>query len=156
MEVHGTHMSQFSVIWMATALTVAMAPAALGGQAQDVRCSYVRKVECDTSGCQEGAVGSAYLLLPHVRTLMSQTIKAEDGAGLPTIRRCDAKGCTPLEVTAWPSGAFVNLTQPAGAYFVKLSTVDLGKDLRPGDFVEVASLMLGTVTYFGRCPEAVR
>ncbi len=149
-------MSYFSVPWLAAALTLVLATPAVAGQTQDVRCSYVRKVDCTSSGCQEGTVGSAYLLLPHVRTLIAQTIKADHGAGLPAIRRCDTKGCTPVEVTASLGGAFVNVTQPSAAYFLKLSTVDMGTGLRLGDFVEVASLMLGTVTYFGSCPGVVR
>jgi hypothetical protein len=59
-------------------------------------------------------------------------------------------------VRASLSGAFVNISQYDGSYFVKISTVDLGEGARPGDFVEVASQFLSTITYFGSCKAAVK
>ena len=54
------------------------------------------------------------------------------------------------------SGAFVNISQFDGAYFIKIGTVDLGPGSRVGDFVEVASTFLSTITYFGSCAAAVK
>jgi hypothetical protein len=61
-----------------------------------------------------------------------------------------------VTVRASVSGAFVNITQFDGAYFVKVGTVDLGPGSRVGDFVEVASTFLSTITYFGSCAAAVK
>lgn len=121
-------------------------------QPEDVRCNYTRKIECSAPGCHNGVVGAAYLLLPRLEALRSATIRAKGAADLPTIRRCDAKGCSPVVVRATLSGAFTNITQYNGAYFLKIASVDLG-DLGPpvGEFVEVTSLFLGTITYFGSC-----
>jgi hypothetical protein len=95
-------------------------------------------------------------LLPDVDSLLAATIRADGVARLPTIRRCDSKGCTPVVVRASLGGAFVNVTQYDGSYFLKLSTVDLDAETRAGDFVEVASQFLGTLTYFGSCKAVVK
>jgi hypothetical protein len=126
------------------------------GQASEIRCSYSRKVECTATGCRDGVVGAAYLLVPDVDHLLSATIRADSSADLPNIRRCDSKGCTPVAVRAALSGAFVNISQADGAYFMKVSTVDVGPELQRGDFVEVASQLLATLTYFGKCPALVK
>ena len=87
------------------------------------------------------------------RRLASATIRADSVAKLPTIRRCDAIGCSPVVVRALLSGAFTNVTAESGGYFLKFAAVDLGDLGAPvGDFVEVASQCLGTITYFGSCP----
>lgn len=126
------------------------------GQATEIRCSYSRKVECTATGCRDGVVGTAYLLVPDVDHLLSATIRAGSTGELPNIRRCDSKGCTPVAVRAALSGAFVNISQADGAYFMKVSTVDVGQDLQSGDFVEVAAQLLSTLTYFGKCPALVK
>ena len=139
-------------VWSSvTALLVAMANV-VSAQPEDVRCNYTRKIERSASGCQNGVVGTAYLLLPRLEALQAATIRAEGVADLPTIRRCDTKGCSPVVVRATLSGAFTNISQYDGAYFLKIASVDLG-DLGPpvGDFVEINSLFLSTITYFGSC-----
>jgi hypothetical protein len=50
----------------------------------------------------------------------------------------------------------VNVVQNDGSYFLKIATVTVGENLRAGDFVEVASQLLGTVTYFGFCPTVTK
>lgn len=130
--------------------------APLLSQSDEFKCKYSRKVECGASGCQETPVGTAYLLLPRIDSLVSATIRADDTPQLPTIRRCDSKGCSAVVVRASPRGAFVNISQFDGAYFIKIGTVDLGPGSRVGDFVEVASTFLSTITYFGSCAGAVK
>jgi hypothetical protein len=125
-------------------------------QSQDFRCDYGGRFDCTASGCTKGEVGFAYLLVPHVDSLMAATISADGVAKLPAIRRCDAKGCSAVTVRASLSGAFVNVAQYDGTYFLKISTIDLGDGLRPGSFVEVASQFLSTITYFGSCPAVVK
>lgn len=126
------------------------------GQDQDFRCNYALKIECTPAGCTSGDIGSAYLLLPHVDSLFGATVVANSPTELPTIRRCDSKGCSSVVVSASLNGAFINITQRDGTYFLKISTVDLGEGLRLGDFVEVASQMLGTIMYYGSCPAVVK
>jgi hypothetical protein len=128
----------------------------LVSQGNEFKCGYSRKIECSASGCQETAVASAYLLLPKIDSLISATIRADGASQFPTIRRCDSKGCSPVTVRASVSGAFVNISQFDGAFFVKIGTVDLGPGSRVGDFVEVASTFLSTITYFGSCAAAVK
>lgn len=149
-------MSRCRVFSIVTASLVAAANV-VSAQPEDVRCNYTRKIECSASGCQNGVVGAAYLLLPRLEALRSATIRAEGVADLPTIRRCDGKGCSSVVVRATLSGAFMNIAQYNGAYFLKIASVDLG-DLGPpvGDFVEVNSLFLGTITYFGSCKAATQ
>lgn len=124
---------------------------------EDFRCNYSRKFECSSLlGCQPSPIGSAYLLVPHVDELWKDTIGAGIVSKLPSIWRCDDKGCSAVEVSATISGAFINVTKPDGTYFLKISTVDLGKGAEIGDFVEVTSQFLGTITYFGSCRAIVK
>jgi len=142
-----------------TVLAVAQIGAgARAGQATDFRCDYTRKILCDASGCKADPIGSAYLLLPNVRSMVTDTVLANSGPGLPTIRQCDSKGCDPVVVRAWLNGAFVDITQADRSYFIKIATIDFGADqgVRLGDFVEVATVMVGTVTYFGSCKAALK
>jgi hypothetical protein len=141
---------------MVAIVTVIGAQAAFG-QAQDLRCDYKRKIECSASGCEETSIGSQYLLLARLESLRSSTLRSGGVVRLPTIRRCDAKGCSPVVVRATLSGAFTNISSDGGGYFLKFASVDLG-DLGPpvGDFVEVESQLLSTITYFGSCPVVTR
>jgi hypothetical protein len=126
-------------------------------QSEDVRCDYSRRIDCSTTGCQDGVVGAQYLSLPRLDALRTATIRARGVADLPTIRRCDGKGCTPVTVRATLSGAFTNISQHEGAYFLKIASVELGNLGPPaGDFVEVNSLFLSTITYFGSCKGVTR
>jgi hypothetical protein len=81
-----------------------------GGESQ-VR---LRSQERTASSCQNGAICSAYLLLPRVDSLTAATIRADGVSELPTIRRCDAKGCSPVVVRASVSGRFVNVSSTGG------------------------------------------
>ena len=124
-------------------------------QVDEVRCDYARKFQCAPSGCEEGEVGSAYLLVPKVDALLSATIQADGPADLPSIRRCDSSGCSPVTVRATRSGAFVNVSAGGGGYFLKFLAIDFDEGVRRGDFVEVASTFLGAINYFGSCPDAI-
>lgn len=135
---------------------ILLGSSSLAAQANELRCDYTKKFECGASGCVSASIGSAYLLLPHLDSLTSDTTRADGPSGLPTIRRCDGKGCSPVVVRATLSGAFVNISQYDGAYFLKVSTIELGKDLKLGDFVEVASQFLSTITYLGSCRAIVK
>lgn len=118
---------------------------------EEFRCTYIRKVECDETGCSPGQIGSAFLLIPHPDSLVRATISARYARGsLPQIRRCDDRGCTPLEVTAVPSGMFINISSTGGGYYLKI--VANGMDqVKRGMFVESATVFLTTVTYWGSC-----
>lgn len=118
---------------------------------EEFRCNYVKKVECDQNGCSSGKIGSSYLLIPHPDSLVSATTRSRySRQPLPQIRRCDDRGCTPLEVTAVPSGMFINVSSTGGGYYLKI--VENGMDqVKRGMFVESATIFLATVTYWGSC-----
>src|SRR5688572_10534130 len=127
----------------------------------EVRCDYAQRLECSGAGCRSMPVGGGYLLMADTATLLAATAGAADAAGLPTIKICDAGGCSPLVVRAGRSGAFVNIAQHDGAHFVKVAVADIagpagGPGIRKGDFLEVTAPFLSTVTYVGRCPALVR
>jgi hypothetical protein len=143
-------------IAIASFLTVGISPAVFG-QAQDIRCDYKRKFECSASGCEETTVGGLYLLLPRLEALRLSTIRARGGSDLPVVRRCDAKGCNAVTVRVELSGAFTNISSESGGYFLKFASADLGNLGPPfGEFVEVASVWLSTITYFGSCPAVAK
>jgi hypothetical protein len=139
-------------------LVLLQSPGPAQAQDEEIRCNYSRKIVCAQSGCQEGPVGSAYLLLPRLSVLEEASTSVRTGARapLPTIRRCDSNGCTAVQITATRGGVFTTIVQPYGAYFLKIASeaVDIGPHV--GDFIEVGSLMLGTVTYFGSCPAVTK
>jgi hypothetical protein len=141
-------------------LVLLQSPGSAQAQDDEIRCNYSRKFVCAQSGCQEGPVGSAYLLLPRLSVLEEASTSVRTGARaqLPTLRRCDSDGCTAAQVTAIRSGVFTTILQPHGAYFLKIASEAVAVDIGPhvGDFVEVASLILGTVTYFGSCPAVAK
>jgi hypothetical protein len=113
--------------------------AAVPPPAADVRCEYAKTIECTASGC----------------AATPATARAAGAVSLPTIRICDAKGCTPIAVRAARSGAFANIAQEGGAHFVKVALVDVPPGIRRGDFLEVSARFLTTVTYVGSCPALV-
>jgi hypothetical protein len=119
---------------------------------EEYRCTYTRKVECDAaSGCKTTPIGSAYLLIPHPDSMLFATMDARRGlADLPQIRRCDAKGCSPIEVTAVQSGMFINVGSTSGGHYLKIADLAMG-DLKKGMFIESATMFLGAVTYWGSC-----
>jgi len=54
-------------------------------------------------------------------------------------------------------GAFMNVTQPDGSFFMRIVVVDLqAMPLRRGDFVQVASAFLDTLIYDGSCRAIVK
>jgi hypothetical protein len=129
--------------------------AAVSPPAADVRCEYAKTIECTASGCAATPASGAYLMLPDAPTLLAATARAAGAVSLPTIRICDAKGCTPIAVRAARSGAFANIAQEGGAHFVKVALVDVPPGIRRGDFLEVSARFLTTVTYVGSCPALV-
>jgi hypothetical protein len=121
-----------------------------GSAAEEYRCSYEKKLECDRSGCESSDVGSSYLLIPHPDSLVAATSSAGKGRPLAQIRRCDTSGCTSLDVIAVSSGMFVNISTLTGGYYLKV--VRNGMDpLKAGMFMESASSFLVSVNYWGTC-----
>ena len=141
-------------------LVLLQPPGPTHAQDNEIRCNYSRKIVCSPSDCQESPVGSAYLLLPRLSVLEEASLSVRTGARkqLPSPRRCDSDGCKAVQVTALRSGIFTTIAQSPGAYFLKMASEAVAVDIGPqvGDFVEVASLMLTTVTYFGSCPAVVK
>jgi hypothetical protein len=137
-----------------------LAAGAVGGHGGEVRCDYAQRIECAATGCAAAAVEGRYLLLPTADALVRATTAAKDAAGLPAIKVCDARGCTPIAVRAVAGGAFLNVAQDGGAHFVKVALRDVptgsgSPGIRKGAFVEVAAQFLSTVTHVGSCPALV-
>ena len=104
---------------------------------------------CGPEACASIPIASNYLLIPAFANI--QTAMAADQA--LQVRRCDAKGCTPVDVVAIQAGDyFVNLVGPASSFLMRVSVADEPiTDLRAGEFAETAySLRIG-YTGFGRC-----
>jgi hypothetical protein len=149
---------RFHVVLAAT-LLAAHAAQAQGGE---IRCDYAQRIECAASSCTAAAVEGRYLLLPTTDALVRATAAAKDAGGLPAIKVCEARGCTPIAVRAVSAGAFLNIAQDGGAHFVKVAMRDIPSSrrgqpgIRRGAFVEVAAQFLSTVTHVGSCPALVR
>ncbi len=71
------------------------------------------------------------------------------------VRRCDRQGCDRIEVDVTISGAFVSLEQRNGPWFARLEPQFLGGREGEVRFVEVPTLGLTTLVYYGSCPLAV-
>jgi hypothetical protein len=135
-------------------LSTLMSCSAFAQKGDEIRCAYERKVECGPARCRDSHVHSAYLLLTDLDALVTATIRANGVSDLPSIRRCDPDGCTPVVIRATRSGAFVNIAGDSSSYLLKVLATDLGEfgaPLKLGDFLEVTSLYLRTATYFGSC-----
>ncbi len=118
----------------------------------EVRCSYTMRQHCLPAGCEELPIGTAFLLSPDLSVLRAATSSAPHSF-LPSLRRCDDKGCTPFEVRSSPSGAFLNVWKTDGGYILKIYTgpQDDLVTLRHGAFVEAATSLLDTYISYGRC-----
>ena len=93
-----------------------------------VRCDVHEKHRCLAGGCSS-VNPSVFIGLDHE-------------AGI--YERCDAKGCDVYAATFARSGEFVNIALPERGLLAKLSLED-------GQFPEVATLGLDTLTSFGTC-----
>ena len=121
-----------------------------GSAAEEYRCSYEQKLECARTGCESGDLGSSYLLIPHPDSLVAATASSGNGRPLPQIRRCDATGCSALEVVVVTCGMFVNISTLTGGYYLKVVRHGMGA-LKAGMFMESASSFLLSVNYWGTC-----
>ena len=131
---------------------------------QELRlCRYSSVSECDPDrGCaarpSAPALDERWLEIPPLDWEIQRAgFIARNGDGpWPTVRRCDARGCARIEVDARQVGAYFVLQQQAGPWFVKIEDMSiLALGPNEGRFVEVASQMLGTLVYYGTCPEAL-
>lgn len=123
------------------------------GAAAENRCNYSIRYYCDENGCNSLPLEGEYLLIPDPRELQLAGIRNRYEGPPVQVRRCDAGGCTPVNVTSSLSGAFLNVWKQDGGYMLKFVTVSLDLiEVRAGQFVEVATSMLGTFISYGRCP----
>ena len=131
---------------------------------QELRlCQYSSVSECDPDrGCtarrSAPAPDERWLEIPPLDMELRMTgFSARLGYGpWPTVRRCDTRGCNRIEVDAGRTGAYFLLEQRDGPWFVKIEdTSILTTGPNEGRFVEVATQMLGTLVYYGTCPEAL-
>ena len=157
----------------ATALSAVLmfAPMAVFAQSQEFKCEYAKGFECGASGCRTTQIGSRYLLLSEVDSLVAATTEARlaeitrraPKVAFPTIRRCDADRCDSIVVRADYEGVRVSITGHTDSFFLKVYRTDMGgpaltgdEPVRTGDFVEVVPRHFGTTTYFGFCPAIVK
>ncbi len=145
------HLNVKCRVALAGVLTLITAP--LAGQHKEYRCNYTHRESCGPNGCEEIPTEDAYLLVPGLSVLRTA------GSSLLTtdvvIRRCDSQGCTPVTVTSFTSGAFLNVWRVApGGYMLKFANWEEDDALLgpAGEFVEIATVWLNALVSYGRCP----
>ena len=126
----------------------------VNGDRDDIRCSYSRRTLCGEKGCRNVPLGDAYLLTPPITEIEAAAVRGADGT-FPTfsVRRCDGKGCTPVDVTSRIDGAYLHLSAPGNGYLATFLTLDSALLGRRGDFVEVGTFLLGVEVTYGHCPK---
>ena len=139
------------------AISLALSALALGEMQMSTvsRCEYtVREICGGGERCSEFRSQGEYLLVPSLATLEKAFPSAVLSTRPAAVQRCDQKGCTSIEVWAVRSGAYINVWQTNGGYMLKLfvGPADALFKFAVGDFVEVATLGLGTWVSSGRCP----
>ncbi len=133
---------------LGTLVVFVLATASLQGS-NEFRCTFTHRDVCDTNGCRPMPVGDMFLLIPQVKDFLDAGSRIRNGEAPVTIRRCDKKGCTPVEVNAAPSGGFINVWKLDGGYMLKLVAGGAAGDA--GDFVEVATLWTQVFVSYGTC-----
>lgn len=133
---------------------VLAAPAHDARQVKDeIRCTYSRRSACGPDGCKPIPIGTAYLLAPQLLDLQLAEAPRLPDEPVVAVRRCDGKGCTPIDVVSAPSGIFLNVWTADGGYMLKFVAEEVPlMDARRGDFVEVTTAMLTTIVSHGQCP----
>ena len=141
---------------------------------QDLRrCRYRSVSDCGPTGCVDRpsapAPAERWLEVPVPGfALYSAGYLAEMGDGpWPTVRRCDVRGCDRISVYVDWGGAYFTLKQRNGPWFAKVMDLRTAVTLTPdrrrslglpaeGDtpFIEVATLGLNALVYYGSCPGA--
>lgn len=118
-------------------------------RADEVRCAYVRRAVCGPQNCTTIPVSSNYLLVPSLRDLR-EAMTAERPV---QVRRCDAKGCGPVDVVVVQAGDyFMNLVGPTASFLMRIAVADEPvTGLRTGEFSETAYLLRTSYMGFGRC-----
>ena len=131
---------------------------------QELRlCRYSSVAECDPDrGCttrqSAPAPDERWLKVPPLdwETERAGIIARLGDGPWPTVRRCDTRGCDRIEVDTRSAGAYFVLEQRDGPWFVKIEDTSIrATGPNEGRFMEVASQMLGTLIYYGSCPEAL-
>lgn len=125
-------------------------------------CRYSSVSECNPyGGCTARPTARVpeerWLEIPPLDSELSMAgVLARLGDGpWPTVRRCDGQGCDRIEVDARESGAYFVLEQRDGPWFVKIEAPTIrAAGSNESRFVEVATRLLGTLVYYGMCPEA--
>lgn len=112
----------------------------------EIRCEYTHRVYCNASGCMDLPIqlNKSFLIVPGLDQIQRSAQNV--------VRRCDDKGCTPVDVQVAPSGMFHNLASVRAGYLLKLAllTVEL-VDVKKGNFVEIATQNLDSYINYGRC-----
>jgi hypothetical protein len=122
--------------------------------ADEVRCNYTKRQVCDAKGCRDLPIADNYLLSPDLGAFSVAMPPQPSGEPVVSVRRCDRKRCSSVEVVSAKSGAFLNVWKPDGGYMLRFvyDAEGLVPAARRGDFVEVATALLTTYVSYGRCP----
>jgi hypothetical protein len=131
-----------------------LSPSLVSWRAPDeVRCTYSHIEVCSEKGCTNVPVRDSYLVAPSLKTLEGALVSNDEESARLQVRRCDARGCTPIDVSLSRDGIYLNAAAPEREYMLKLTTLDApALGVRRGDFVEVASLFLSVYVWHGHCP----
>lgn len=139
---------------LSTGLLLTLSAGAAAAQAPEgeLRCAYTKRMVCSTEGCMDSEIGSNHLRVEPLPALR----KSVETAAPIAVRRCDAGGCSRVEITQAAGSGFLTLSAENGAYLIKIydgpEVRDI--DLNPGDFTEIVTSMFTTWVGYGRCTAA--
>ena len=135
------------VIWIvfSSLLTAGMAPP------EEMRCNYTARFLCNPKGCNPtpDIIPPNFLIVPQLTELR----QFSSGDELPQIRRCDAKGCTPVNVFPTEVPASIRLSGIGRGYYLAVNTGDIEfLEKKRGQFMEIATLNDLVFVNYGNCP----
>lgn len=121
-------------------------------QPDEMKCNYTSRFSCSPKGCKPVAaetVPQSFVIVPQLSDLRQFSA----GDELPEIRRCDAKGCSPVQIVPTEYPASMRLSSMGGGYFFSITTSNLElMEAKRGQFVEVTSLFGIIFVSYGTCP----
>ena len=154
----------------AVAVLLAVFAAGTAAAAQEtalVRYGYTERHECLAGTCRRTPADKfrdRYLMLPTVPDASRAGLDHLQRGRRPGRRparamRCDASGCTGLNVEYVQNAVYASYVQPEGTWMLRVHLIDAipdflkdGTEPLPGDFVEIATLGLDVLVYRGSCP----
>jgi len=123
--------------------------AAAQSAADGVKCAYSNRMICTTEGCQPTDTAGIFLRLPELPEVRRAVAEVRP----LRVRRCDAKGCSEIEITQTAEAGILTLSAMDGSYLLKLydgPEVPIS-ELKTGQFTEVATSMFTVFVGQGVC-----